>query len=55
MIVPERHKVPAGTRSTTARWSGRGSRTSGNARTGMVDHRFEYIESGRFESTGAFA
>ena len=44
-----------GAESSRARLSGRGRRMSGNARTGIVDQRFEYIDSGRFASTGAFA
>ena len=44
-----------GTWSSEARPSGRGSRRSGKARTGIVDQRFDHIDSGRFPSTGARA
>ena len=41
--------------SSTARPSGRGRRRSGNAGTGIVDHRFDHIDSGWLVATGARA
>ena len=37
-----------GMRSSTARSSGRGRRSRGSAWIGIVDHRFDHIDSGRF-------
>src|SRR6202521_5880472 len=41
--------------SRRARWSGLGKPQPGNARIGIVDHRLENIDSGRFAATGDFA
>ena len=44
--------VEPGMWSSTARSSGSGSRRSGCACNGIVDHRFDHIESGSFSPAG---
>ena len=54
-LTDHRHLAAGHRGRASARRSGRGRRMSGKARTGMVDHRFDHIDSGRLPSAGARA